>query len=125
MPRWKRWLILLLLTAFVVPPLLFSAWAWVALNYVYARGERAGYVQKISQKGWLFKTWEGELAMVNLPGAMPEIFHFTVRDPRVARQVERLIGQRVSLAYEQHRFLPSSCFGDTEYFTVRISTSPG
>jgi hypothetical protein len=124
MPRWKRWLILFLLTGLVVPPLFFSAWAWVALHFVYARGERAGYVQKISQKGWLFKTWEGELAMVNLPGAMPEIFPFTVRDPRVARQVERLIGQRVSLSYEQHRYLPSSCFGDTEYFIVRISTAP-
>lgn len=124
MPRWKRWLILFLLTVLVVPPLFFSAWAWVALHFVYARGERAGYVQKISQKGWLFKTWEGELAMVNLPGAMPEIFPFTVRDPRVARQVERLIGQRVSLSYEQHRYLPSSCFGDTEYFIVRISTAP-
>lgn len=125
MPGWKRWLILLALTALVVPPLLFSAWAWTALNYVYARGERAGYVQKISRKGWLFKTWEGELAMVNLPGAMPEIFRFTVRDLPVAHQIERLIGRRVSLTYEQHRLLPSSIFGDTEYFIVRISTAPG
>jgi hypothetical protein len=125
MPRWKRWLILLALTALVLPPILFSAWSWVALNYVYARGERAGYIQKISRKGWLFKTWEGELAMVNLPGAMPEIFRFTVREEAVAHQVERLVGQRVSLTYDQHRFLPSSVFGDTEYFIVRISTVSG
>jgi len=122
MPKWKRWLVLLALTALVVPPLIFSGWAWVTLKFVYARGERAGYVQKISQKGWFFKTWEGELAMVNLPGAMPEIFRFTVRDDAVARQVERLVGQRVRLTYEQHKGLPGPCFGDTEYFIVRISS---
>jgi len=120
-PLWKRWLILAVLTLLVLPPLVFSAWAWVTLKYVYARGERAGYVQKISRKGWLCKTWEGELAMVNLPGTMPEIFRFSVRDDAVAREMERLVGQRVSLTYEQHKGVPSSCFGDTEYFIVRIS----
>jgi hypothetical protein len=122
MTKWKRWLVLMTLTVLIVPPLLFSAWAWVTLTFVYARGERAGYVQKISQKGWLCKTWEGELAMVNLPGAMPEIFYFTVRDQAVARQVERLVGQRVSLTYEQHKGVPGPCFGDTEYYIVRISS---
>jgi hypothetical protein len=121
MPRWKRWVVLCALTLLVLPPILFSAWAWITLRYVYARGERAGFVQKISRKGWLCKTWEGELAMVNLPGAMPEIFTFTVRDEAVARQVERLVGQRVSLTYDQHKGLPSNCFGDTEYFVTRIS----
>ena len=122
MPRWKRWVVLCALTLLVLPPILFSAWAWITLRYVYARGERAGFVQKISRKGWLCKTWEGELAMVNLPGAMPEIFAFTVRDEAVARQVERLVGQRVSLTYDQHKGLPSNCFGDSEYFVTRIST---
>jgi hypothetical protein len=121
MPKWKRWLILLLLTALVLPPAIFSAWAWVTLKYVYARGERAGYVQKISKKGWLCKTWEGELAMVNLPGAMPEIFRFSVRDQSTAHAVEGLVGQRVSLTYEQHKGIPTACFGETEYFITRIS----
>lgn len=122
MPRWKRWFVLFALTALVLPPIAFSAWSWITLTYVYARGERAGYVQKISRKGWLCKTWEGELAMVNLPGAMPEIFHFTVRDGSVAHSVERLVGQRVSMTYEQHKAVPTACFGETEYFVVRIST---
>ena len=116
--------ILGILTVLILIPLIFAAWSWGALQYVYARGERAGYVQKISKKGWLFKTWEGELAMVNLPGAMPEIFHFTVRDDDVAQQVTRLIGQRASLTYEQHKGLPSNVFGDTEYFVVRASSAP-
>jgi len=122
MPKWKRWLVLLVLTLLVVPPILFAGWAWVTLKYVYARGERAGFVQKISQKGWLCKTWEGELAMVNLPGSMPEIFRFTVRDDGVAHQVEQRIGQRVSLTYEQHVGVPTACFGETPYFIVRISS---
>jgi hypothetical protein len=122
MAKWRRWLILTVLTLLVVPPLLFAGWAWVTLKYVYAKGERAGYVQKFSQKGWLCKTWEGQLAMVNLPGAMPEIFYFTVRDDAVAHQVERMVGQRVSLTYEQHKGVPTACFGDTEYFIIRIST---
>jgi hypothetical protein len=122
MSKWKRWLVLVVLTLLIVPPFLFAGWAWVTLKYVYARGERAGYVQKISKKGWLCKTWEGELAMVNLPGAMPEIFHFTVRDGAVAHEMERLVGQRVSLTYEQHKGVPTTCFGDTEYFIVRISS---
>src|SRR5258708_1607019 len=122
MPPWKRWFVLTVLTLLVVPPILFAGWAWVTLKYVYARGERAGFVQKISKNGWLCKTWEVELAMVNLPGAMPEIFHFTIRDEAIAHQTERLVGQRVSLTYEQHKGVPTACFGDTEYFIVRIST---
>jgi hypothetical protein len=88
---------------------------------VYARGERAGYIQKISLKGWLFKTWEGELAMVNLPGAMPEIFRFTIRDVRVAHEVEHLAGQKVTLSYDQHKGLPFTLYGDTEYFITHVS----
>lgn len=112
MPRWKKWFVLIALTLMVLPPILFTGWAWASLKYVYAKGERAGFVQKISKKGWLFKTWEGELAMVNLPGAMPEIFSFSVRDNDVAHDVERLVGQRVSLTYEQHKGVPGTIFGE-------------
>src|SRR5579864_2584129 len=117
---WRRWLTLVVLTLLIVPPLAFSGWAWVTLHWVYASGERAGYIQKISKKGWLCKTWEGELAMVNLPGAMPEIFRFTVRDGAVAARLDQTMGQRVALHYEQHRGVPSSCFGDTEYFVTEV-----
>src|SRR5882762_2003825 len=121
MPKWRRWLVLTILTLLVVPPLVFAGWAWVTLKYVYSRGERAGYVQKISQKGWLCKTWEGELAMANLPGAMPEIFKFTVRDDAVAQQIMQCAGQRVGVTYEEHRGIPTSCFGDTPYFIIHVT----
>jgi hypothetical protein len=96
-------------------------WTVITLNYTYSSGERAGYVQKISQKGWICKTWEGEIAMANLPGAMPQIFEFSVRDEAIARQIEKLAGQRVSLSYEQHPGIPTSCFGDTEYFITKVT----
>ena len=96
--------------------LLASGWVWLTLNWSYSQGERAGYVQKLSKKGWLCKTWEGEIAMVTMPGAIPEKFDFTVRDEAVAQRINRMAGQRVVLNYEQHRFIPSSCFGETEYF---------
>jgi hypothetical protein len=98
----------------------FVGWTWFSLTYNYSDGERAGYVQKLSRKGWICKTWEGELALVNLPGAMPEIFHFSVRDDGVATRIQESVGKRVALSYEQHIGIPTTCFGETEYFVVNI-----
>lgn len=98
----------------------FAAWAWLTLTYNYSVGERAGYVQKISHKGWLCKTWEGQLSMINYPGAAPELFEFSVRDEAVAKRVEASVGKRVALTYAQHIGVPSSCFGDTQYFITDV-----
>jgi hypothetical protein len=99
----------------------FALWVWITLDaYSYSKGERAGYVQKFSRKGWICKTWEGELAMVNLPGAMPQIFAFSVRDDAVAERINQTLGQQVSLTYEQHVGVPTSCFGETEYFVTGV-----
>jgi len=111
----------LVITGLVVAPLLgLALYTWSALSWSYAKGERAGYVQKFSKKGWICKTWEGELAMVALPGAMPEMFYFTVRDDSVAAHVNAALGKRVALAYEQHKGLPTRCFGETEYFVTNV-----
>jgi hypothetical protein len=107
-----------LLFLLLVPVIIIALWIWIALGYTYASGERAGYIQKISKKGWLCKTWEGELAMANLPGTMPQIFTFTVRNDSVAHVIEQNAGKQVSLTYEQHRGVPTSCFGETEYFVT-------
>ena len=101
--------------------LVLGLWTLITLSYTYSTGERAGYVQKISEKGWVCKTWEGEIALANLPGAMPEIFSFSVRDDAVAAQISALAGQRVSLTYEEHPGIPTSCFGDTPYFIVKVT----
>src|SRR5579872_2956884 len=118
--RIRSWGVLLILTLLVVPPLIFSGWAWLTLHWAYSTGERAGYIQKISKKGWLCKTWEGELAMANLPGTLPQIFDFSVRDDAVAQQIVQSAGQRVSLTYEEHRGVPTRCFGETGYFITAI-----
>jgi hypothetical protein len=109
-----------LLVLLIVPVVGGSLWVWISLGYTYAVGERAGYIQKISKKGWLCKTWEGELAMANLPGTMPQIFTFTVRSDSVAHVIEQNAGKQVSLTYEQHRGVPTSCFGETEYFVTGV-----
>jgi hypothetical protein len=109
-----------LLAILLVPVVVVALWIWITLSYTYAVGERAGYIQKISKKGWLCKTWEGELAMANLPGTMPQIFSFTVRSDSVARMIEQNAGKQVSLTYQQHRGVPTTCFGETEYFVTGV-----
>ncbi|MBI1809418.1 MAG: hypothetical protein HYR75_05915 [Gemmatimonadetes bacterium] len=104
-----------------VPTLLFTIWAGIALTYTYSSGERAGYVQKLSKKGWICKTWEGELAMVNMPGAMSQIFTFTVRSDSLAEAINQaMVKGRVVLYYEEHRGVPTSCFGETGHFVKRV-----
>jgi hypothetical protein len=115
--RRSLWLLLILL---VLPVVLLAAYTWVTLHFAYSSGERAGYVQKISRKGWLCKTWEGELAMTTLPGTARQIFLFSVRDDAVAHRIEQATGQRVALSYEQHKGVPGSCFAETEYFVTGV-----
>ena len=118
-PRSSRWLLWLVGVLFLVGGL-FAAYTWLVLKWSYSSGERAGYVQKFSQKGWLCKTWEGELAIVAIPGSLPEIFQFTVRDDKVAAEINTLMGKRVALSYEQHLGIPSTCFGETGYYVEKI-----
>jgi len=119
-PSKKNWKLRIFLFLVVLPAVLFAGYTWVTLHYAYSTGERSGYVQKISKKGWLCKTWEGELAMATVPGTAPQIFPFSVRDDAVAHRIEQAAGQRVALSYEQHKGVPSSCFGETEYFVTGV-----
>ena len=120
-PKGKgKWKITAVLFLVVLPLAAFALWVTIALNFSYASGERAGFVQKLSNKGWVCKTWEGELALANGPNVMPEIFHFTVRDDQVASQINSSLGKQVKLTYEQHKGVPTQCFGETEYFVKRI-----
>lgn len=109
-------MIVRLLLALLALLLLVALYFWAALSWSYSTGERAGWVQKFSHKGWLCKTWEGELALVSLPGTAPEKFFFTVRDEAVAQRITQAMGKRVSLHYEEKVGLPSTCFGETRHF---------
>jgi hypothetical protein len=116
----KRRIIRWLLIVTLIPLFLVVLYTWVVLTWSYSRGERAGYVQTFSQKGWICKTWEGELAMVAVPGTMPEKFYFSVRNDSTAMQINRSLGRQVVLVYEQHIGVPTNCFAETEYFVTQV-----
>jgi hypothetical protein len=109
-----------LATIVALPAAAFAVWAFATLHYTYSNGDRAGFLQKISRRGWLCKTWEGELQLTAIPGSTPEIFAFTTSSEAVAAELNRLSGQRVVLMYEQHKGVPTRCFGDTEYFVTGV-----
>jgi flagellar basal body-associated protein FliL len=119
-PRRRGKLLLALILLVIVAVLGVALYVWVTLHINYSEGERAGYIQKFSRKGWVCKTWEGELAMVNLPGAMPELFRFSVRDEATATRLNQTLGKRVRVHYEQHKGVPTACFGETEYFVTSV-----
>lgn len=124
--RLSRWLLVPLILIVVLAVYIFVVSSWN-----YSTGERAGWVQKLSKKGWLCKTWEGELSLVSMPGAAPEMFLFTVRDEAVAEKINLVMGKRVALHYEEKVGLPTSCFGETRHYVTgvrvqdEISLMPG
>ncbi|HEY6825302.1 MAG TPA: hypothetical protein VI259_00515 [Gemmatimonadaceae bacterium] len=111
-------LVTTILLVILIPVTVFLLWAWITLSYTYSSGERAGFLQKVSKKGWVCKTWEGEIQLTAMPGAAPEIFSFTVRSDSLAQVLNKLNGQKVVLDYKQHKGVPTACFGETEYFVV-------
>jgi hypothetical protein len=109
------------LLALVLIVALVAAYFWAMTSWSYSSGERAGWVQKLSKKGWVCKTWEGEMAMVSMPGAATEKFPFTVVNDEVVEQINKLMGRRVTLHYEQKVGLPTSCFGETRHYVTKVT----
>ena len=116
----RKWTLRLAIGAVLLLVVGTALYTVVTLNYSYSKGERVGFVQKLSKRGWVCKTDEGDLAMVNMAGQQAQMFSFTVRDDQVAKQIEDLSGHRVVLEYEEHKGIPSSCFGDTPYFVTAV-----
>jgi hypothetical protein len=110
---WTAAILLLIMAA-------FALYVWATLTWSYSKGERAGWVQKFAQKGWLCKTWEGELVMVSMPGTQAEKFSFSVRNDVTAGRINAAAGKRVIIMYEQHKGVPTTCFAETEYFVTDI-----
>jgi hypothetical protein len=98
----------------------FAVYTWFTLNWSFSEGERVGYVQKFSNKGWICKTWEGELQITPVPGSIPEKFLFSVRDDATAQKINNAMGKKVALHYEQHKGVPTECFAETEFFITNI-----
>jgi hypothetical protein len=118
-PRRRAWLVGL--GALVVLFVLFSLYLGLAFAWSYSDGQRAGILQKFSRKGWICKSYEGELAMSIVPGVAPTIWEFSVRDPAVVARLKSAIGNRVALHYTEHRGIPTTCFGQTNYFVDSVS----
>src|SRR2546430_8532648 len=115
---------LIIAAVLLTPIIIFALYTWSALNWSYAEGERAGFVQKFSKKGWLCKTWEGELAMVSMPGTNPEKFYFSVRDDVVAQHINESLGRRVALTYQKHKGHPPPQFRGYGYFGLPQHVPP-
>jgi len=99
-----------------------ALYTFAALSISYSDGDRAGVLQKFSRKGWICKTYEGDLAMSPQPGMAPVIWPFSIRDEAVVEKVREAQGKRVVLHYKEHRGVPTDCFGETQYHVddVRI-----
>lgn len=119
--HWGKVIIALILG---IPPLIFALWTVISLSWSYSEGQRVGYVQKVSRKGFICKTWEGTLYTDIAKGFRSDSFNFTVRSDSLAHVIENLGGKKVSIYYEQHIKVPSSCFGDTEYFVKKADALP-
>ena len=112
-----RWYLLGFVAAVLALAVLYTMFM---LWWSYSDGERAGVLQKFSQRGWICKTYEGELALYVVAGVAPQIWNFSVRDESVAAELGKHVGQSVRLHYREHRGLPTSCFGETDYFVDRL-----
>ena len=104
--------LILILIVVLIPVL----WTWFSLSWAYSEGERAGVLLKFSKKGWLCKTYEGELALYVVGGVAPQIWHVSTRDADLAKALSQAVGEEIRLNYSEHRFVPSTCFADTPYF---------
>jgi hypothetical protein len=100
----------------VLAAVLAVAWTWFTLSWPYSEGERAGVLQKFSKKGWLCKTYEGELAQFVVGGVAPQIWYFSARDEKVAAELSKAVGEQVRVHYTEHRGVPTNCFAETPYF---------
>jgi hypothetical protein len=123
--RPRRWLARVIIAVPLLALLLGGAWTWFTLSWSYSEGERAGILQKFSRKGWICKTYEGELALYIVGGVAPEIFYFSTRDPELAKELSKNVGRQVRLHYSEHRGIPTNCFAETPYFADSFTLVQG
>jgi hypothetical protein len=123
MPNQPKRALTIVVSLIVALAVVAGLYTMFTLSWAYSEGERAGYLQKLSKKGWLCKTWEGEILLSSMPGAIPERFAFSVRDDAVVKKMQSAMGKRVQLTYSQHKGVPTSCFGETEYFVNKVDVA--
>jgi hypothetical protein len=93
---------------------------YLVFNFTYSEGNRAGVLIKFSKKGYIFKTYEGELnvgGLGNIPNTaqMNQTWEFSVKDQTIADSLMHMEGKRVSLHYRQ--IMKNMAWqGETPYF---------
>ncbi len=100
----------------VIIMILFAGWYAFIYFASYSEGTRSGELIKFSNKGIVFKTWEGEISQ-GISGA--QIFSFSVEDKNVIKKLEEFQGRYVKLKYKE-RFAKVSWLGDTKYFVIEV-----
>lgn len=111
----KKWILILFLIVVVI----FGV-VYLIFNFTYSEGNRAGVLIKFSKKGYVFKTYEGELnigGLGNIPNTaqMNQLWDFSVRNNAVADTLMKLEGKKVSLHYKE--VLKNLVWdGETKYF---------
>ena len=96
----------------------------------FSDGTRSGVIQKLSKKGILWKTWEGELNLGYMESdsethqLRPAIFYFSVASDKVAQELTQAetLGGRITLQYKQYLFR-GAAFGSSGYDVVGLSHS--
>lgn len=93
-------------------------------NYTYSEGSRTGYLTKMSKKGMVLKTFEGQLNLGGIQNnedanIIGNIWNFSVLDDRLYYKLEEFEGKKVTLRYKQHiKALPWQ--GETNYFVYEV-----
>ena len=110
---------------------LIVAFGYFKYGFVYSKGYRAGLLQKFSEKGVIFKTYEGEMILSSVQSnanvaIASEKFLFSVADDAVAKQLEQIQGKNVVVHYkEKNGALP--WIGESHYIvdSVRVADVAG
>ena len=118
----------ILFSAFLVLLVLLAIFTWWNYYYTYSDGNRYGLLQKFSRRGNLFKTYEGELILSSVRGNLDvpiasEKFHFSVTDESIAKQLNDMQGQNVTLHYQEKK-KPAFWRGDSNYIVDSVRATP-
>ena len=119
----RKWIIILIVVLVVINVIVLFIF-----NFTYSEGNRAGVLMKFSKKGYVFKTYEGELnigGVGNVSGTaqMNQVWLFSVRNQATADSLMTMEGKKVSLHYRQ--VLKNMWWdGETSYFVDGYKVLP-
>ena len=126
MKTFKKYLIRIFIVLLVLSAAVGSYFTFVP----YSGGLRAGQVIKLSKKGVIFKTYEGELNLMMMPSTnnlgtpTPNVWTFSVQNKKVAERIMQAsaTGERLELYYKE-RYFKFPWQGDTKYFVYEVKTA--